>query len=72
MRWQTNGAVCDYEDLLARVIYTQERTVKPSAWNATLDIGDAVRIPVSGYVKVTFARLLHSFRIRPRLLLLPF
>ncbi|XP_054721547.1 X-ray repair cross-complementing protein 5-like isoform X2 [Uloborus diversus] len=49
---EVNGESYSFNDVLPALIYYQKKKVQPIPWNANLDIGTNLTIPISAYIKV--------------------
>ncbi|KFM64580.1 X-ray repair cross-complementing protein 5, partial [Stegodyphus mimosarum] len=49
---EVNGEAYTFSEALPALIYYQKKKVQPQPWNANLDIGTNLTIPISAYIKV--------------------
>jgi len=61
---QVNGSNISFEELLSHLLYISDKPTKSVPWNATLDIGNTIKIPISAYIKV-----LEDFELKSHLLI---
>ncbi|XP_049795524.1 X-ray repair cross-complementing protein 5 isoform X1 [Schistocerca nitens] len=45
--------VCNFNDAIEHLLHLQKKSVKPTPWNIILEIGPDIRIPLSGYRKIS-------------------
>ena len=45
--------MCSFEEALPQLIMFEKRTQGSANWNAMLDIGEELKIPITGRIKVS-------------------
>ncbi|XP_047099459.1 X-ray repair cross-complementing protein 5 [Schistocerca piceifrons] len=45
--------VCNFNDAIKHLLHLQKKSVKPNPWNIILEIGPGIRIPLTGYRKIS-------------------
>ncbi|KAL4218077.1 X-ray repair cross-complementing protein 5 [Mactra antiquata] len=59
---EVNGECYSFSEALPALSYFQSRQVRPTAWKCPLEIGNDLKIPINGYVKVKDFKLKQSWK----------